>query len=125
MKKLPLLLMIVLTFSCNSVVEKPKNLIPEEKMAEVLYDAAILEAMRTQRPFLLTQQKINPTEYLYKKHGIDSLQFAQSNRYYASDIDKYKAMYEKVAKKLEKERKKLETVKSGAKQLPPDTPKVE
>ena len=118
-------MLIASTFSCSDVVEKPKDLIPQEKMVDILYDAAILEAMRTQRPFLLTQQKINPTQYLYKKYGIDSLQFAQSNRYYASDIDNYKAMYQKVAKRLENERKKVESGKTGEKQLAPEAPLVE
>lgn len=117
------LLIVLLAVACESGIEKPQNLIPEDKMTDILYDAAVLDAIRTQRPFLLTQQQINPTQYLYKKHGIDSTQFVQSNRYYAQDIEKYKAMYQKVSKRLEEERKKLD--KPGEKQLVPDTPRIE
>lgn len=93
---------LLLAIACGKqVVEKPENLIGKDKMADIIYDLAILEAMRSQKPVILENNGINQNTYIYKKYGIDSLQFAKSNQYYASDIDAYKKIYEEVAKRLE------------------------
>lgn len=104
MKKIIPALVFLGLFACEKV-EKPDNLIAEDKMVDVLYDIAVLDAIRTQKAYMLTQENINPATYIYKKHGIDSLQFANSNRYYASDIERYKKMYSEVADRIEKKRK--------------------
>jgi len=85
----------------KSVVEKPDNLIAKDKMTDIIYDLSILEAMRSQKPLILEQNNINSNTYIYKKYGIDSLQFEQSNRYYASNVEQYKAIYEEVSRRLE------------------------
>jgi len=109
MKKILLILLAVTAFaSCNKVAaEKPNNLIPEEQMVDILYDMAILEAIRTQKPLVLESYQVKPTEYIYKKYKIDSVQFAKSNLYYASDLEKYKKLYDKVADRLDKTKAKL------------------
>ena len=103
MKKLGIILAVaLLVASCRKeVVKKPDNLIEKEKMTDILYDLAILEAMRSQKPLVLEQNGINQNTYIYKKYGIDSLQFAQSNQYYSADIVAYKKMYDEVVKRLE------------------------
>jgi len=99
---LTLLISIVLFTSCNSgVIEKPDNLIAEDKMVNIIYDLSILEAIRLNNPASLEQRKISPSNYIYKKYKIDSLQFAKSDRYYASDIQKYSGIYDQVNKKLD------------------------
>lgn len=109
MKKILLILLAVTAFaSCNkAAAEKPNNLIPEEQMVDILYDMAILEAIRTQKPLVLESYQVKPTEYIYKKYKIDSVQFAKSNLYYASDLEKYKKLYDKVADRLDKTKAKL------------------
>ena len=102
MKKSFVLAVLMFTLACGkSAVEKPEDLIEKDRMTDIIYDLAILEAMRSQKPLILEQNGINPNTYVYKKYGIDSVQFANSNRYYASDIDQYKAMYDEVSKRLE------------------------
>lgn len=86
---------------CGGGVEKPDNLIEKQKMIDIFYDLALLDAVRSQKPVLLENNSINPDKYIYKKYKIDSLQFAKSNQYYASDIAAYKKMYEEVAKRLD------------------------
>jgi PBP1b-binding outer membrane lipoprotein LpoB len=93
--------LLFLTGCGNDVVKKPDNLIAKDKMTDIIYDLAILEAIRSQKPTVLEQNSINPNTYIYRKYHIDSLQFAKSNQYYASDIDGYKKIYEEVSKKLE------------------------
>jgi len=69
-------------------------------MVDIIYDLAVLDAVRSQKPLVLENNSINPDKYIYKKYNIDSIQFAKSNQYYASDLKEYKKMYEEVAKRL-------------------------
>ncbi|OYU81126.1 MAG: hypothetical protein CFE23_06450 [Flavobacterium sp. BFFFF1] len=100
---------------CNdNPVEKPKNLIPEDQMVDIIYDLSLLEAIRLSDPGAIREKKINPSTYVYEKYKVDSLQFAKSDHYYAGDINKYAKLYEKVEKRLEKRK---ETEDEAAKQF--------
>jgi hypothetical protein len=70
-------------------------------MVDIMYDVSVLEAMKSQKAFVLEANKINPNTYIYKKYKIDSLQFANSDKFYASDIKKYKEIFDKVNKRME------------------------
>lgn len=97
--------------SCNhNAVEKPENLIEEDVMTNILYDLSILEAMKSQNPYAPQNQSMNPKDYIFKKYKIDSLQFATSNRYYVSQIEEYKKMYDQVNVRLEKEKKAADSL---------------
>ena len=93
---------VVLTFlACKSeVIEAPKNLIEPDKMVDILYDVAILEAIKVNSPMSLRERGIDSKTYIYKKHKIDSLQFAKSDKYYASDIRNYEKMYQEVIDRI-------------------------
>ena len=92
----------VLFLSCQNVpIEKPGNLIDQDKMVDIFFDISVLEAMKSQTTLVLETNKINPNTYIYKKHNIDSLQFANSDKYYASDVKKYKAIFDAVNKRIE------------------------
>lgn len=99
MKKTALLLgiLMLLTGCKDSVVEAPQKPIDEETMANILYDLSVYEAMKSKKPGLFTG---STSDYVYKKYHIDSLQFAQNNRYYASEISKYQKIYENVNARL-------------------------
>jgi hypothetical protein len=102
-------ILISLIFSCKEeVVKKPENLIEKEIMVDVMYDLALLEAIKYQSPNALQAHKINPDEYIYKKYKIDSAQFVQSNMYYASDYKEYKKMYDQINSRLVKNKSLLE-----------------
>ena len=105
MKKIVFYLIVVLSIfaSCQKeVVKTPKNLIEKDKMVNIMYDLSILEAIKIQNPSSLDTFKINSSKYIYKKHKIDSAQFAQNNIYYAADYKEYKKMYEQVKSRLDK-----------------------
>lgn len=93
---------LLLASGCgDDAIKKPDNLIEKEKMVDIIYDLSIVEAIRSQRPSVFEKNNVNPNTYIYKKYGIDSLQFAKSNEYYASDIKGYKKIYEEVSKRLQ------------------------
>lgn len=123
MKKIILLISCVfLTIACKeSSVEKPGNLIAKDKMIDILYDVSLLEAAKSQN---IDGGLSNKTayNYIYKKHKIDSLQLVKSNKYYASNIDDYKKMVEKVKERLDSDKTKIESeMKKKGEQLPPNT----
>lgn len=111
MKKiLPFLAIIIFFISCKKdIAVEPKNLIEKKKMVDVIYDLSLLSAMRSQNPMLLDSFKNNSNAYIYKKYSIDSVQFAQSNIYYAANYKEYKAMYEQVKLRLDTDKKQIET----------------
>lgn len=101
----------MVVFACqNTVVEKPDNLIDKDMMVDIIYDLSLLEAIRSSNYGSLESRKIDPTTYIYKKYKIDSLQFAKSDRYYASDIDVYSGIYDRVSKRLENNRNAIDSV---------------
>ncbi|GAB4158767.1 MAG: hypothetical protein Tsb0033_12340 [Winogradskyella sp.] len=96
--------------SCNNKKKPPKpdNLIAKEKMEHILYDLYVINAAKGVNRKLLEDKGIVPESYILKKHQIDSLQFANSNAYYAFDPDVYKGMVEKIKTRLENEKKTFE-----------------
>ena len=100
---IPFLIILAVFVSCKKELAKePKHLIEKENMVDIMYDLSLLGAMRSQNAVFLDSFKNNSNEYIYKKYKIDSIQFAQSNIYYAADFKEYKKMYEQVKLRLEK-----------------------
>jgi hypothetical protein len=110
---------------CTATVEKPKNLIDKDKMINILYDLSLLQAVRSQNIGGGVDSKaINA--YIFKKYKIDSIQLAHSNKYYASDMEEYKQIFEGVKVKLEEESKKNGGgVISSSTAITPNTPRVQ
>ncbi len=124
MKKYSLIFGVLFIFSnCgNSLLDKPNNLINDDTMIEILTDLSIMDAMKNQNSVNGTL-KFEINDYVFKKYQIDSLQFAQSNKYYASDVPKYKRMYKIVNEKLTARKTELDQIilKKTGKQMAPAT----
>jgi hypothetical protein len=112
-------LLFAILISCQKpAVPKPDNLIDEDVMVDIMFDISILEAMKSQKGDVLEANAINPNTYIFKKYKIDSLQFANSDKFYASEIKKYKEIFDKVNKRMEEKierSKKANTSKLEAK----------
>lgn len=92
--------LLFLVISCkDAIISKPENLIDEDKMTNIIYDLALLEGIKSYNSSEFQSVKVN--DFIYKKYKIDSLQFAKSTQFYASDVNKYKKMYEEVGKRIE------------------------
>ena len=74
-------------------------------MLDIMYDMALLDALKYQNVNSLYSNGINPKSYIYKKYKIDSLQFVKSNAYYAADYREYKNMFDVLNKRLKEEKK--------------------
>ena len=108
MKKYILLFIIIsfVTSSCkDEVIAKPKNLIERNKMVDIIYDLSILEAAKSQTSGV--QNYPRATKFIKDKYKIDSVTFAQSTQYYASDMKAYKKMYDEVKERLNTKNTKL------------------
>lgn len=112
MKKSILFLLIGILFAnCESkVIQKPENLITEDQMVDILYDLYVLNAIKSNNFSDLELQDISPAQYIYHKYNIDSLQFAQSDKYYASDINEYEKLHERVTTRLKNNKAKIDSI---------------
>lgn len=115
MKKIVLFFVAIsfLVVSCKEeVIEKPKNLIERDKMVDIIYDLAIFEAAKSQTAGVYQYPKTSA--FLKEKYKVDSLTFAKSTQYYASDIKEYQKMYNEVKERLNAESTKLNAGKPVA-----------
>lgn len=100
MKKILIFLVFSLV-ACNSnPVAKPDHLLEEEEMVDILYDLAILQASENYSPIKLRQKGVEVNSFIFDKYKIDSTTFYQNQRYYASNVRKYKKMYQKVLDRI-------------------------
>lgn len=121
-----LLLCGLLILSCgNPLMEEPENLIPREQMSDILYDLALLDAIDNSYPQVLSENDLQVMEFLYKKYGIDSLQFAQSDLYYASVPSEYQKIYEAVEERLTRMRDSISEVLRQVPSQPTDSLELE
>lgn len=96
--------MCLLVIACKdkNAPQKPENLMSEDKMVDVLIDLSLLSSAKGVNKKVIENNGITPDAYVYKKHGIDSLQFSTSNAYYAYFIDDYDQIYTRVKDSLER-----------------------
>jgi hypothetical protein len=110
----------VIFSSCtsNTILEKPKDLIPEAKMVNLLTDILIADGADNIKNINL-QRNINYFPLVFEKYQIDTTRFLESNYYYTSKIDTYNEILEKVnlrlvslKKQYENEIKTLDSIKN-------------
>lgn len=117
--KIVWVLALMLLFSCQDIkkVDRPNDLIPEQKMVEVLTDLSLINSAKNYNRRLLEETGLRPSEFLYQKHNIDSLQLARSTEYYASNPEQIDRIYKQLQNNLEEMRDKLEIVTEEEKRI--------
>ena len=109
MNKLQRIIILCLVFSCNNTLNQntkpPENLISKEKMVDIIYDMTLINVAKGVNKSILENNGIIPEQYLFNKHSIDSMLFAESNEYYSYDLKTYQTIYDNVKIKLEKNKK--------------------
>jgi hypothetical protein len=100
---------IIYLLSCsNKSAKKPDNLISLKTMEEVIYDVYMLNAIKISNKKLLQNEEVSFEKEIFEKYNIDSLQFAKSNDFYAADFETYKALIERIKKRMDSNKKALE-----------------
>ena len=79
----------------NTILEKPKDLIPKEQMVELITDLFIASKAKAIKNENL-ERKINYSSLIFEKYQIDSSRFKESNLYYTSKIDEYNEILNEV-----------------------------
>ena len=107
----PLLFFMVIASCREAAVEKPEDLIPETEMESILYDLTILNSAKGISAKKFGEIGALPSPYLYGKYNIDSLQFANSVMYYATQTDTYISIQKKVEARLKALKQEVEAAK--------------
>lgn len=112
LKTLLLLVTVVWFSSCQDIQrpERPKDLIPEDKMVEVLIDVHLFNAAKNVNRLPLQQTGMTPNQFIYEKHNIDSLQFEKSNAFYGADINAYERIHAGVKEFLDNKKREIDTL---------------
>ncbi|WP_291114099.1 DUF4296 domain-containing protein [Flavobacterium sp. UBA6135] len=105
-----LIVCVLFLSSCKDEIERPEKLFSKEQMVDMIYDLTILEAIKNNNPSFLEDKNIDPYTYIYVKYDIDSLEFVQNNKYYASDVKEYGKIYEKVLSRIEQNKSEVDTL---------------
>ncbi len=83
----------------NTILKKPKNLIPKEEMVDLLTDIFIANGAMSVKNMNL-QRNVNYFPFIFEKYKIDTTRFKESNYYYTSRIDDYDEILGEVDKRL-------------------------
>ncbi|BAO75905.1 DUF4296 domain-containing protein [Winogradskyella sp. PG-2] len=105
-----IIVLCLLVFACNKddKPKRPDNLIPKDKMSNILHDLYIINGAKGVNRKLLEANGFMPETYLLTKYNIDSIQFADSNAYYAFNTEEYKSIVSEAKARLEKEKVEFE-----------------
>ena len=105
-------ILILAFIGCQDVKapEKPKELIGKNKMVDILTEAYLANAARSVDNKSIIAKGIVIDTLVYKNFGVDSLQFAKSNAYYAADINTYIEIFQKVEIRLNAMQTKMDSI---------------
>ncbi|WP_062056764.1 DUF4296 domain-containing protein [Aquimarina longa] len=103
----------LLIFSCQSIdkASMPKNLLEEDHMVEILTDIAFIKAAKNSNRNILEENNISPEAFILRKHGVDSVVFAENHIWYSNHIEQYVAIFKNVKANLNAEEVKYEKLK--------------
>jgi len=102
MRTIILIFGVLLFWSCaNEVVPRPDHILSLQEMEDIVFDLSILNVVVQSDKASFENESITPLAYVYKKHKIDSLIYAQNDLYFASRPLDYEYIYRRVEKKLQ------------------------
>jgi len=107
-----MLLIVGFASACQDVqkVEKPDNLIPEDKMVDIIAEISLMQSARNYNKSIFEKTGIEPQKHILKKYKVDSLQIKRSSDYYADNVSVYQRIYDSVKNRFEKMKVKLDSV---------------
>lgn len=89
------LFLAIFTLSCTEAIEKPKDILSQEKMSEIIADFAINEQSYTIGGNINTE---NATRFILKKYNIKGQLFTDSYKYYMTDPETMKEILDEAQK---------------------------
>ncbi len=100
-------------FGCQNVDQpkKPKDLIPKNKMVDILTESYMANAARSVNNQTIIEKGVVLDSLIYRNFGVDSLQFANSNAYYAADVNSYMEIFKEVELRLTTMQQRLDSIR--------------
>lgn len=119
MRKIFVIIISLLVFSCGRMIDKPKNLLPKEKMAEIVADFAIYDQAYSVNPNANIELA---TRFVLKKHKIKAQEYNDSFKYYLSNPSDIDEIYEDAKEIILKKDPKLQGYIDKKKKENPNLP---
>ena len=93
---------LFLCISCQDVQKPvpPENLIPEDQMVDILTDVYLANAAKSVNNKIIRNKGVKLDSFIYAKHQIDSLRFAESNAYYTTQLNTYNDFFVEIERRL-------------------------
>ncbi len=133
MKTRLLLPLLALLMACSNAPSPPENLIPQDKMVQILKDVHLAEQriirlrLGSQDSSMIAYQVLEKD--ILKKYQADTGTYRASYRYYIAQPDKFKDIYKGVVDSLtaleEREKKVARADSSQSAKARPDTTKLQ
>ena len=84
MRNWMLIIFSFLIMSCSQLIDEPKNLIPKDKMSEIIAEFAMNEQIGNINP---QTDMENATRFTLKKYKITGIDFSENYKYYTATGD--------------------------------------
>ncbi len=99
-KFLTILLSFALLLPAACKIKRPDNLIPEDKMKDILTDYHMAKAISNDLPYNESYKKEAYKNYVFMKHGITESEFDSSLVWYARNTKEIELIYEDIEKRI-------------------------
>tara|TARA_R110002012_G_scaffold53046_1_gene136358 strand:+ start:1771 stop:2190 length:420 start_codon:yes stop_codon:yes gene_type:complete len=102
MRKLLVILSLLIIGACSGIQKSPKPdpFFDTEKMASIMTDVYLIEGSMTSNRKSFVDLGIIPDQYVYQKHGIDSISYKNNFNYYADRVEDFIEVLDLVDVKL-------------------------
>jgi len=112
MRKYILLFLIISCLACDgsTPVEPPDEKMTTEMMENVFYDIMLMKAIKNSNYVDPAYKEYFTDQYIYEKYGIDSLQLAQNQTYYAQKPKLLKKIFENLKIKSKQMEDSIDTI---------------
>lgn len=102
MKKVVVILLVFILGACTGIkrAPQPDPFFDKEKMASIMTDVYLVEGSMTANRNSFIDLGLVPNNYIYKKHGIDSISFKNNFNYYSDRLEEFIEVLDIVDEKL-------------------------
>ncbi|MCF6182287.1 DUF4296 domain-containing protein [Lutibacter sp.] len=104
--------LIVASCTSNTILKKPKDLIPKNEMVAIITDMLTATSGHRIKNKNL-KRNVNYFPLIFEKYHIDSTRFKNSNFYYTSKIDEYDVILKEVKARLTIQKKLVDSIRKA------------
>jgi len=111
MKLLKVLFVFLIIVSCKEEQKliEPECLLSEAEMINLMIDVSLLKSAKSVGRKGLKDSGIKPFDYLFIKHGVDTITIRENLEYYNADLKRSEALHNKITDTLVKRKELLDT----------------